>query len=134
MSYRYENDLRLKGTGASYIRVSTDQQDTDRQHSSVRSFQKRYSVTIAHQFEDRNWARDTAAKRPDFQRLMKMVDDGQVQWIVVDSLDRFRTKSAKQLMHFLYTLEEAGCKLYDSTGKEWTELRRHNRDNRIVGR
>lgn len=114
--------LNLDGVGASYIRVSTDQQDTDRQYEAVRAFEKRHKISIRkqHWFEDEGWARDKADKRPAFQRLIALAERGEVQWIVVDRLDRFGTKSAKQLITYLYRLDEAGCRLYDSTGKEWT--------------
>jgi DNA invertase Pin-like site-specific DNA recombinase len=120
------NDGRMSllrsGTGAAYIRVSTDQQDTQRQYDNVRAFEKQNGVTIKpdNWFKDEGWARDTADKRPDFQRLMKLAEAGRVRWIVVDQLDRFGTKNAKQLITYLHRLDEAGCKLYDATGREWT--------------
>jgi DNA invertase Pin-like site-specific DNA recombinase len=114
--------LDLEGTGAAYIRVSDDEQDTLRQYEALRAFEQRYGVSIAPQFwfKDEGWARDTADRRPDFQRLMKLVESGRVRWIVVDQLDRFGTKNAKQLISYLHRLDEAGCKLYDAAGKEWT--------------
>jgi DNA invertase Pin-like site-specific DNA recombinase len=112
----------LTGTGAAYIRVSDDAQDTARQYASAHAFEKRHGVTIPKHnwFKDEAWARDTADRRPDFQRLLKEVEAGRVQWIVVDQLDRFGTKNAKQLISYLHRLDEAGCKLYDAAGKEWT--------------
>jgi hypothetical protein len=114
--------LQLTSDGAAYIRVSDDQQDTLRQYEAIRAFEKRHGVTIPkhHWFEDEGWARDTADRRPDFQRLMKLAEAGQVRWIVVSERDRFGTKNSKQLISYLYRLEEAGCKLYDVTDKEWT--------------
>ena len=114
--------LTLTGDGAAYIRVSDNQQDTLRQFDSIHAFEKRHKVTIpTHQwFKDEGWARDTADRRPEFQRLVKQAEAGQVRWIVVDQLDRFGTKNSRQLIVYLYRLDEAGCKLYDTTGKEWT--------------
>jgi DNA invertase Pin-like site-specific DNA recombinase len=114
--------LDLEGAGAGYIRVSDDEQDTLRQYEALRAFEQRHGVSIAPQFwfKDEGWARDTADWRPDFQRLMKLVESGRVRWIVVDQLDRFGTKNAKQLISYLHRLDEAGCKLYDAAGKEWT--------------
>src|SRR5207244_848192 len=98
--------LVLSGTGAAYIRVSTDQQDTMRQYDNVRGFENRHGVTIGKDYwlEDEGWARDTADRRPNFQRLMKLADAGRVQWIVVDQLDRFGTKNSKQLISYLHRL------------------------------
>lgn len=114
--------IDLSGTGAAYIRVSTDQQDTERQYAGIGAFEQRQGVKVARQFwfEDEGWARDQADQRPDFQRLMRLAEGGRVQWIVVDKLDRFGTKDPYQLIHYLYRLRECGCRLYDSAGKEWT--------------
>jgi DNA invertase Pin-like site-specific DNA recombinase len=122
MSKSNGNGLNLSGDGAAYVRVSDDQQDTQRQYAALHAFEKRHGVTIPkqHWFKDEGWARDTADRRPDFQRLMKLAEAGRVKWIVVDALDRFGTKSAKQLFAYLYRLEEAGCRLFDAAGKEWT--------------
>ena len=119
---RYKSELSLEGPGATYIRVSTDQQDTERQYNSVGSFEKRFEVSIPKEnwFEDEGWARDQADRRPAFQRLMKQAELGRIKWIIVDQLDRFGTKDAYQLVHYLYRLRECGCRLYDCSGKEWT--------------
>jgi DNA invertase Pin-like site-specific DNA recombinase len=118
----YRNEINLSGDGAVYVRTSTDQQDTQRQYAAVQGFLERHGAVIPRSqwFEDEGWARDTADRRPNFQRLLHLVKAGRVNWIVLDRLDRFGWKSSKQLMHLLYQLEEAGCRLYDADGKEWT--------------
>jgi DNA invertase Pin-like site-specific DNA recombinase len=122
MSKHDASQLDLTDQGAAYVRVSDDQQDTLRQYEAIHAFERRHGVAILeqHWFKDEGWARDTADRRPDFQRLMKEVESGRVKWVVVDRLDRFGTKSAKQLMAYLYRLEEAGCRLFDAGGREWT--------------
>jgi DNA invertase Pin-like site-specific DNA recombinase len=122
MSKDNGKQLDLTGDGAAYVRVSDDQQDTLRQYEALRAFEKRHGVTIPkpNWFKDEGWARDTADRRPDFQRLVKLAEAGQIRWIVVDKLDRFGTKNSKQLIAYLYRLDEAGCRLYDASGKEWT--------------
>jgi DNA invertase Pin-like site-specific DNA recombinase len=116
------NGLALDGPGAAYLRVSTDKQDTERQINNVRAFEERHGVRIppAHWFEDHGWERDADARRPDFNRLLALARRGAVRWIVVDALDRFGTGSAKRLFGYLADLEEAGCRLYDASDKEWT--------------
>jgi DNA invertase Pin-like site-specific DNA recombinase len=111
----------LSGTGAAYVRVSTDQQDTIRQYDAVRAFLERYGATIPDDrfYEDEGWARDAADRRPKFQALIGEVEAGRVQWIVVDALDRFGTKNSQQLIAYLYRLGEAGCRLYDAAGTNW---------------
>jgi DNA invertase Pin-like site-specific DNA recombinase len=114
--------LSLTGTGAAYVRVSTDDQDTARQHASINAFLARHGVQIAAQywFEDIGLPRDFDRVRPAFQQLLKRAEAGVIQWIVIDSLDRFGTKSAKRLFRYLGELEDAGCRLYDADDKEWT--------------
>jgi DNA invertase Pin-like site-specific DNA recombinase len=122
MSTTNGNGLRLEGTGAAYVRVSTDPQDTERQYNALHAFEGRHGVTIPeqHWYEDEGWARDADKTRPAFQQLLARVKLGEVKWIVVESLDRFGTRSAKRLMGYLADLEDAGCRLFDSSDKEWT--------------
>src|SRR5215471_3652798 len=104
MSHTNGNGLDLSGAGAAYVRVSDDQQDTQRQYDAIRAFEQRHGVSIprSYRFEDEGWARDTADRRPDFQRLMQLAEASRIQWIVVDRLDRFGMKTAKQLFAYLY--------------------------------
>ncbi|MFO0825226.1 MAG: recombinase family protein [Gemmataceae bacterium] len=123
MSHTDRDGLRLEGTGAAYIRVSSDKQEVDRQLESIATFEKRHGVSIAHPFwfKDEGWARDTAEKRPDFQRMMKLAQAGQLGWIVADRQDRFGTKDKHQFMHYMYLLREAGCKFITCDDKVWTD-------------
>jgi hypothetical protein len=79
-------------------------------------------VTIPkhHRFEDEGWARDTAGKRPDFQRLLKLAEAGRINWILVSERDRFGTKDADEFIHYRFLLRQWGCRLYDATGVDWT--------------
>lgn len=122
MSNYNGNDLQLTGTGAAYIRVSDDQQDTERQYSAVRAFEKKHGVSISkhHWYEDEGWARDTADDRPAFQQLMKQAENGVISWIVVSERDRFGTKDADEFIHFRYQLRKWGCRLFDANGTDWT--------------
>jgi DNA invertase Pin-like site-specific DNA recombinase len=114
--------LDLSGNGAAYVRVSDDLQDMLRQYEAIHAFEERHGVSIpkSHRFEDEGWARDTAAKRPDFQRLLKLAESGHIQWIVVSERDRFGTTDADEFMHYRYLLRQWGCRLYDTAGTEWT--------------
>src|SRR5205814_3742595 len=74
-----------------------------------------------HVFEDLGWARDEADDGPEFQRLIRLVELRQIQWIVVDALDRFLMKNKHQFLYYVYRLQEAGCRLYSADDKEWTK-------------
>ncbi|MEX0938323.1 MAG: recombinase family protein [Pirellulales bacterium] len=105
-------------TIAAYIRVSSDQQDTQRQRNSIEGWATR-NESIALWFEDsagRN-PRDLPQKRKGFQQLLKAVEAGIVKTIVVDSQDRFGTRDAYQWGSLLTILKDNGCRLLDSSGK-----------------
>lgn len=99
---------------ATYIRVSSDNQDVTRQRDSIGQWSTQQGWDITHQFEDsegRN-PRDQSAKRAGFQRMLEAVKAGLVKRIVVDSLDRFGTRDAYELGKFLTLLRDHGCQLW----------------------
>jgi DNA invertase Pin-like site-specific DNA recombinase len=112
--------LILDGPGGAYLRVSGDRQETERQLASRAAFEKRHGVSIApqHHYED-DMPRDLSDKRPDFQRMLKAVRLGIIRWIFVDHIDRFGFKNEWELAKLILQLQEAGCKLYDSSDHEW---------------
>jgi len=104
---------------AAYIRISSDSQDVSRQRQSIERWAEA-NTPIALWFEDatgRN-SRDMAAKRQGFQRMLKAVEAGVVDCIVVDSQDRFGTKDAFEWGKFISILREHACKLLDAGGRE----------------
>ncbi|MBL8830350.1 MAG: recombinase family protein [Planctomycetaceae bacterium] len=114
---------RLTGNGAAYIRVSTDDQDTHRQHTSIDAFLTDTGLSIPRQFrfEDTDWARDEAKKRPEFQRMLKAVEAGLIQWIVSDRQDRFGTKDKYEFIAFMHQLREHRCIFLTVDGKVFTD-------------
>jgi DNA invertase Pin-like site-specific DNA recombinase len=115
------NGLELTGTGGSYLRVSGDRQEVERQTASRGAFEKRHGVKIsaAHQYED-DMPRDLSAKRPDFQRMLKAVKAGRLQWVFIDHIDRFGFADEWELAKRLVEFHEAGCKLLDARDDDWT--------------
>jgi DNA invertase Pin-like site-specific DNA recombinase len=113
----------FSGVGAWYIRVSTDQQDTQRQHDSVAAWLARHNLIVSDQFqfEDHGLKRDQPEKRPEFMRMLKMAEAGLINWIVSDSQDRFGTKDKYQFMSFMHVLRQAGCKFLTVDDKCWTD-------------
>ena len=97
----------------SYLRCSSDQQDTLRQREDI----QRSGLKIDQWLEDHE-SRDQAHKRPDFQRLLRAVQAGQIETIVVQSLDRFGVKDAYEMGKFFSILRDHDCRLLDAAGKQ----------------
>ena len=96
-----------------YLRCSTDEQDTLRQREAI----QRSGLKIDQWLEDHE-SRDKAHKRPDFQRLLRGVQAGQVKTVVVQALDRFGVRDAWELGKFFSILKDHECRLLDATGKQ----------------
>jgi DNA invertase Pin-like site-specific DNA recombinase len=116
--------LNLTGIGGIYLRVSEHEQVVERQRVSTNEWLVRHGASVSEEnvFVDVDWKRYEADVRPDFQRMLKAVSAGRIRWIVVDDLDRFGTKNKHQLLHFIYMLQEAGCRLFSVDDTEWTAL------------
>ena len=96
-----------------YLRCSTDEQDTLRQREAI----QRSGLKIDQWLEDHE-SRDKAHKRPDFQRLLRGVQAGQVKTVVVQALDRFGVRDAWELGKFFSILKDHDCRLLDAAGKQ----------------
>jgi DNA invertase Pin-like site-specific DNA recombinase len=98
------------GRTVGYVRVSTDLQDTTRQHTAIRLWAERNQTTIAEVYVDHG-RRHAADRRVDFQRLFRDIAAGRVQQIVVDSQDRFGFQGPFEWYHYLFLLQKNTCKL-----------------------
>ncbi|NQU22677.1 MAG: recombinase family protein [Candidatus Nealsonbacteria bacterium] len=100
---------------ASYVRVSGDRQETDRQYQTLQEWEERTGKTILLRFEDSEGKnpRDLPHKRPGFQRMLQAVQGGLVSLIVIDRQDRFGVADAYQWGRFIDVLREHGCRLID---------------------
>jgi DNA invertase Pin-like site-specific DNA recombinase len=103
--------------------LSYGKQTEERQREDVFRWLARHGLEIAPENVrvDLGAKRAEADTREEFQRLLRDAEDKRVNWIIVAELDRFGTKSKHQLISFVYRLQEAGCKLYDTNDMEWTD-------------
>jgi DNA invertase Pin-like site-specific DNA recombinase len=104
--------LDLSGNGAAYLRVSDDKQEIATQRRSIADWEKRHGVQLSRSFEDEGWSRDEHDRRPDWLEMLSAIDRGEIQWLVVESKDRFGTASGRKKVVYYDRLWEAGCKLY----------------------
>ena len=79
---------------AAYVRVSSDKQDTARQERRIQAA----GIPIALWFRDAEGKnpRDLPHKRPEFQCLLRAVEAGLLDKIIVDRQDRFGVADAFQ--------------------------------------
>jgi DNA invertase Pin-like site-specific DNA recombinase len=114
-----KSEMDLSGNGAAYLRVSDDKQDMEAQRQLIHKFEDRHGVKIkkAYWFEDKDWSRDEHDRRPDWLKMLAIIDRGEVQWLVVEIKDRFGTASGRKKVVYYDRLWEAGCKLYTTSGE-----------------
>jgi DNA invertase Pin-like site-specific DNA recombinase len=100
--------------GVAYLRISGDKQDLTSQRQSIDRWLQLHGLTVQCYYEDVG-SRDLAYKRESFQRLLRAVEAGLVDWIITDSKDRFGTRSAYEFGKFATFLQEHDCQLWSVT-------------------
>ena len=101
---------------AAYIRVSSDKQETVRQERRIKASGFTIAFCCFGTRREKSCV-DQPDKRPDFQRLLKAVQAGLLDKIVVDRQDRFGVVDAYQWGKFISLLREHGTALVDADGK-----------------
>lgn len=111
------------GMGAFYIRVSDDEQDTKRQLEAIQRWLNKHGLAVPEhcQFMDEGFVRDLPQLRPDFERMVKMVDAGLLRWIVADRQDRFGSKDKYQFISYMHRLREGKCRFLTVDDKCWND-------------
>ena len=94
---------------ASYVRCSTDSQDREKQHNTIRDWCTRRGYGPPDTYEEVG-RRYEGLNRPELKKLMAKAD--QYDTIVVENLDRVGFRDALQLMHILYLLDQEDCRLW----------------------
>jgi DNA invertase Pin-like site-specific DNA recombinase len=105
--------MKPQGVGARLIRVSSDKQDTERQISDCKRWEKEQGVAATHFFEDKE-SRLVAEKRPEFQKLLQYVQNGRVNWVVIQSQDRLGFKHSYEFFEFLSLFLKHKVQLFTS--------------------
>ena len=114
--------VNLEGHGAAYIRVSTEVQDEQRQLDQINRWLARHGVSLPDDFyyTDRAKKRWDPENRPAFQRLLRDIKHGRVNWFVVDAQDRCEAEDKHAFIAFLHELRKSKARLYDVDDREIT--------------
>jgi DNA invertase Pin-like site-specific DNA recombinase len=98
--------------GAALLRVSDDdKQDHRRQHITIQSWLDRHGLPPVTWILDAG-SRDLADRRPEFQRLLRLVEQDTLDYVVVDASERFGVKNIWEYGKFICTLREHDCELW----------------------
>jgi DNA invertase Pin-like site-specific DNA recombinase len=98
--------------GVAYLRVSDPtKQDHNSQRQTIQAWLDKHELTVSLWLED-GGARDVAYRRPLFQKLLRLVEDNRVSWVVVDAQDRFGVANNWELGKFICHLREHNCELW----------------------
>ena len=102
--------------GAAYVRISLGEEDDDSQaqRTAIKEWEQRHGLKIGVWYQDiegRN-SRHKAEQREEFQRMLKDVKAGRLDWVVVRSQDRFGVKHQHEFGKFVCEFIDADCQLW----------------------
>ena len=100
---------------ALYVRVSTNEQDTEAQERALREYVQRRGWKLQKIYRDQGLS-GASSKRPALNELLKACRRGSVDVVVVWKFDRF-ARSLKQLMSGLETCRALGIDFVSVTAK-----------------
>lgn len=103
----------VKGRGIAYLRVSQDRQDHLRQVEDVERYLLKHKLSVVEMIEDAG-SRLEAEKRVDFQRLRKMVEKKEVDWVILQTVDRLGFKQTLEFFSFLWEFKRSGVELWSA--------------------
>jgi DNA invertase Pin-like site-specific DNA recombinase len=97
--------------GAALLRVSDDdKQDHQRQRMAIQCWLDKHGLPPVLWVLDAG-SRDLAYKRPEFLRLLRLVEQDTLDYVVVDASERFGVKNIWEYGKFVCTLREHDCEL-----------------------
>src|SRR6266404_4310486 len=95
---------------AALLRVSTDEQETERQRLAIERYAEENRLKITQWFEDKE-SRDLAEFRPRFQEMMSLVIQQKIKIVLIEKFDRFGVSGKEEWFHYRYLFQKARCKL-----------------------
>lgn len=92
-----------------YLRVSTDEQNTQRQFDATKEYSQREFGTSGEVFADRSTGTDT--ERGEYQAMMDQIESGNADAVVVHEVSRI-SRSIRDLDRTVDRLDDAGVELH----------------------
>ena len=122
-------------TGATYLRVSTEDQTAANQRADIDRWLAARGLAVRPDLwhVDEGWSRSDDTTRPAFNRLLALVRQRKVDYVVVFALDRFAASTALGVLSYLGELERAGVALYSATEDSLGNLASSNIATAIMG-
>jgi DNA invertase Pin-like site-specific DNA recombinase len=106
--------MKPAGRGIGYVRVSSDRQDTQRQYDNIQLWLRKHDLPDITILEDAG-RRHQPEKRERFLQLTGMIQAKAIDWIVVDSLDRYGFGHPHEWGSFAWTMTKNGVTLWSAT-------------------
>jgi DNA invertase Pin-like site-specific DNA recombinase len=99
-------------TTAALLRVSGKDQDEARQRPDIEEYCKEHGHVIPARlwFVDKE-SRDLSDHRPEFQRLLELVQRGNVKLVIIQTFDRFGITDEIEWFYYQQIFRKAGCGL-----------------------
>jgi DNA invertase Pin-like site-specific DNA recombinase len=106
-----------------YVRVSTDQQETERQEQTLptrhASLPDGLSLNELELFYDHGISAFTGKQRPGFNEMFDRIKNREASALLIDTSSRLTRQGIREALTLLFTLQDADCRLFTTTGKEY---------------
>ena len=107
-----------------YIRVSTDQQETQRQEQTIprpatprsRTASARTQLELFYDHGSSAWS---GKPRPGFDEMFARIKAGEASALVIDTSSRLTRQGIRAALSIFFDLQDVGCRLFTTTGKEY---------------
>jgi DNA invertase Pin-like site-specific DNA recombinase len=106
---------------AIYTRISSDEGGdrlgVERQRRKCRALARERGWTVAHEFEDDDRSAFSGKPRPEYERMLRMVQAGEVGAVVAYDDDRLHRPRPTELEEFIALVESTGAKVLTVSGE-----------------
>lgn len=100
-----------------YLRCSQPSQLLEHQRQPIERYvdENQLAVPASMRFEDKGGRRHESAKRHDFQRLLDVIREEKIDWVLIAHLDRWGVADVDEFFSFRSMLREHGVRVWSVT-------------------